>query len=148
MLIMTKSSRPCFIVANWKMNKTVDQALAFIDTITPIASKSTSQVLVAVPFTAIKPATEKAAGTKIIIGAQNMNDATEGAYTGEVSAIMLKDVGARFVILGHSERRRLFQESNEFINRKVKRALQSGIQPLLCIGETFEERQAGQTEEV
>lgn len=145
---MAKKPRPCIIAGNWKMYKTIDQTLSFIDQIAPIAEKSSCQVFLAVPFTAIKQASEHAQGTKIIIGAQNMNDATEGAFTGEVAALMLKDAGAQFVILGHSERRAIFHETNDFINRKVKRALASDLQAILCIGETFEERQNKQTEEV
>src|SRR5690349_21610516 len=120
---MTDGSRPCVIVANWKMYKTIDQALSFIDDIAPIAASSNCLVWLAVPFTAIKACADRAKGTKVVIGAQNMNDAQEGAFTGEVAALMLKDAGASFVILGHSERRRIFLETNEFINRKVKRAL-------------------------
>lgn len=145
---MTDTIRPCVICGNWKMYKTIDQALEFIDQIAPQAETVDCEVLLAVPFTAIKSAADKAKSTKVIIGAQNMNDATEGAFTGEVAASMLKDAGAQFVIVGHSERRRVFSESNAFINRKVKRALASGIRPLLCIGETYDERENKQTEQV
>lgn len=130
------------------MYKTIDEALAFIDKIAPIAAVDGSSVFLAVPFTAIKSAADKATGSPIVIGAQNMNDASEGAFTGEVAASMLKDAGASFVLLGHSERRRIFKEDNGFINRKVKRALHSSLQPIVCVGETFEEREAGKTEEV
>ncbi|MBS0634351.1 MAG: triose-phosphate isomerase [Verrucomicrobia bacterium] len=136
------------LVGNWKMYKTLDQAEAFIDQIAPIAKESGNKIMLAVPYTAIKTLVERAKGTNIVIGAQNMNDASEGAFTGEVAALMLKDVGAEFVLLGHSERRQLFGETNAFINRKVHRALESGIMPLLCVGETYEERQGNQTEEV
>lgn len=142
------AKRARMIVANWKMYKTIDQALEFIDTIAPIAQNSSYEILLAVPFTAIQAAAEKAKGTKVIIGAQNMNDASEGAFTGEVAGVMIKDAGAKFVILGHSERRTYFHESNDFINRKVKRALQSGLQPIVCIGETFEQRQNEQAHDV
>lgn len=142
------ASRPCLIVGNWKMYKTIEQALEFIDSIVPIAEKASCQVMLAVPFTAIKAAAEKTQGTKIIIGAQNMNDASEGAFTGEVAAAMLKDAGASFVIIGHSERRTLFHEDNAMVNRKVLRALESGLQPLLCVGETYDERQENKTEEL
>ena len=110
--------------------------------------KKPLEVLLAVPFTAIKSSKDHAEGSSIHIGAQNMNDATSGAFTGEVAADMLKDAGAEFVLLGHSERRKFFLESNEFINRKVLRALESDLQPLLCIGETFSEREENKTEEV
>ncbi|MBS0655778.1 MAG: triose-phosphate isomerase, partial [Verrucomicrobia bacterium] len=97
---------------------------------------------------AIQAAKQRAQDTPVIIGAQNMNDASEGAFTGEVAGQMLKDAGASFVILGHSERRRYFQESNEFINRKVKRALECGLQPVLCVGESYEDHQNNLVHEV
>ena len=136
------------IVGNWKMYKTIDQAFAFIDQIAPLVTSDHCRVMLAVPFTAIHAVADKAKGTKLIIGAQNMNDASEGAFTGEVSASMLKDAGASFVLLGHSERRTYFSENNEFINRKLKRALSSGLQPILCIGETRQEHDQQQTQDV
>ena len=145
---MKKSDRPCYIVGNWKMYKTRDEALRFIDKIAPLADSANCQVLLAVPFTAIDACAKRATGSKIIIGAQNMNDATEGAFTGEIAASMLKDAGANFVILGHSERRKIFGETNAFINRKVKRAIASDLKALLCIGETYDERQKEETEAV
>lgn len=145
---MKKSDRPCLIAGNWKMYKTIEQALHFIETLAPTCETASCEVMLAVPFTALKAASDLASSTKIIIGAQNMNDATEGAFTGEIAAEMIKDAGAKFVLLGHSERRRLFSETNSFINRKVKRALASNLRPLLCIGETFEEREEGKTEAV
>jgi triosephosphate isomerase (TIM) len=145
---MTDSLRQCVIVGNWKMYKTIEEALSFAGDILPEVDKADCLVIVAVPFTAIKPLADKVKGSKLEIAAQNMNDATEGAFTGEVSAVMLKDAGASYVILGHSERRRFFHETNDFINRKVKKALQSKLKPILCIGETYEEREAKQTEAV
>ena len=141
-------SRPYIIVGNWKMYKTIDQALSFIDEIATFADSARCQVWLAVPFTAIKSCSDRVKGTKILIGAQNMNDAKEGAFTGEVAASMLRDAGADFVILGHSERRKVFAESDEFINCKVKRAIESNLKFILCIGETFDEREQGKTEEV
>jgi triosephosphate isomerase (TIM) len=145
---MAKQARQCLIVGNWKMYKTIDEAVAFIEQIAPLAEKSSCKVMLAVPFTAIKTLSDKAAGTNIIIGAQNMNDAKEGAFTGEVAASMLKNAGAQFVLIGHSERRQLFHEDNAFINRKVLRAIETGLNPLLCVGESFDERQENKTEEV
>lgn len=143
-------SRPCTIVGNWKMYKTADETIQFIEALLPLIQNipTNVRVLLAPPFTAIHPAVEKAKGSSIVIGAQNMNDASEGAFTGEVAALMLKDVGAQFVILGHSERRRIFGEDNSFVNRKVLQALDEGLQPIVCIGETLEEREANQTEQV
>lgn len=143
-------TRSIVIAGNWKMYKTVDEALNFIKILAPLIGRSQARVYLAVPFTAIQPTVELVNKLKapLIIGAQNMNDASEGAFTGEIAARMLKGVGAQFVILGHSERRRIFNESNEFINKKVKRALEEGIQPILCVGETQEERAEGMTEGV
>lgn len=133
------------VVGNWKMYKTVSESVEFVKTLAPLIEGSQAEVWLAVPYTAIAPTAEVAEG--IVIGAQNMNDATEGAFTGEIAARMLLDVGARFVVLGHSERRHVFGEGNDFIRRKLERALSSGLRPILCVGETLEEREAGQTEE-
>ncbi len=141
-------TRPVVITGNWKMHKTIEEALAFVKGLIPKVAASPVKVCLAVPFTAIKPVAELLQGTNIAIGAQNMNDASEGAFTGEVAGTMLKEAGAQFVLLGHSERRRIFHESNAFINRKVKRALQDGLQPVLCIGETLQEHEADQRDEV
>jgi hypothetical protein len=94
------ATRPTLIIGNWKMYKTIEQALEYIEKIAPVAEKSQASCMLAVPYTAIKSCAEKAEGTKVIIGAQNMNDAMEGAFTGEVAAVMLKEAGARFVLIG------------------------------------------------
>lgn len=143
-----KSARPRVIAGNWKMNKTVEEALAFVRDLLPQIEGNAGDVLLAVPFTAIYPLAQAAEGSRLLIGAQNMNDASEGAYTGEVAALMLIDAGAKFVLLGHSERRHLFGESDEWIHKKVVRAVKDGIAPLLCIGETLLERGDGRTKEV
>lgn len=142
---MASSERPIVIAGNWKMYHTIDTSLAFLKDLIPMVREETCRILLAVPFTAIKPMAEAAQDSNVIIGAQNMHSASEGAFTGEIAAKMLKEVGARFVILGHSERRLLFKESNEFINAKVKRALVDGLQPILCIGETAQEHRDGDT---
>lgn len=129
------------------MYKTIDQTADFIKAIVPLVSDNPVEIFLAVPFTAIQTAAQAALGTKLVIGAQNMNDATEGAFTGEIAATMLKDAGAQFVLLGHSERRRYFHEDDALINRKVKRALSSSLRPILCVGETLTEREEGTTEE-
>lgn len=136
------------IAGNWKMFKTVAEARSFLTAFIPLVEGSSAQVLFAVPFTALHAAVQAVAGSKIVIGAQNMHDAKEGAFTGEISSSMLKEAGAQFVLLGHSERRAIFHESNEFIQRKVKSALAAGIKVILCIGESESEREAGKTEEV
>jgi len=130
------------------MYKTIEEALAFIEKIKPLSEQTPAKVMLAVPYTAIAASAEKAAGSHIVIGAQNMNDASLGAFTGEVAAVMLAEAGAGFVLLGHSERRKIFGETNEFINRKIERAIASSLKFILCIGETFEERESGKTEEV
>jgi triosephosphate isomerase len=130
------------------MHKTVREATSFIRALIPLVSNPPNKTYLAVPFTDISAAVDLCRNTSIVIGAQNMHDAIEGAFTGEIAGKMLKEAGAQFVILGHSERRRLFGESNDFINRKVKRALQEGLTPLLCIGELEEEREKGRTEKV
>lgn len=136
------------ITGNWKMHKTVDEALEFVKTLAPLVEGSQARVGLAVPFTAILAVATLVdhLGLPLAVGAQNMHDHEEGAFTGEVSAGMLKDVGADFVILGHSERRQHFHESDAFINRKVKRALEAKLEVILCVGETLEERE-GQKEE-
>lgn len=138
-------NRPKMIVGNWKMYKTIGETVDFVKGLASLAAKSSASVGLAVPFTSLKGASDAAQGTNIKIGAQNMHDAVEGAFTGEVSSRMIRDVGAHFVILGHSERRLLFHESSDWINRKVKRAIQDGLVALVCVGETLQEYQQGNT---
>lgn len=140
--------REVIIAGNWKMYKDRREGKDFLSKFASAVSDAPHTVYLAPPFPLIAFLSRQAEGTNLLIGAQNMHDAEEGAYTGEVSAKMLLDAGAEFVILGHSERRRCFGEDNAFINRKVKRALESGLRPIVCIGETEEERSCGKTEEV
>ena len=137
-----------WIAANWKMYKTIGETKEFISALTPQIHGAKARVLIAPPFTAIAAAAAAAKGSSIHIGAQNMSDAHEGAFTGEISGKMVRDAGASFVILGHSERRHLFGETNALIHRKVKRAVEEGLTPLLCIGETEDQREKGHTERV
>jgi triosephosphate isomerase (TIM) len=136
------------IVGNWKMYKTIGESVAFVEKLLPIANRSTSQVMLAVPFTALERTATAARGSQLLIGAQNMHDAPEGAFTGEISAKMIVDAGGRFVLLGHSERRALFHESDDFINRKVKSALAAGLRPILCVGESLQEHESGRSQAV
>lgn len=145
---MANAERPIVIVGNWKMYQTIDKSLAFLVDLIPLVRDATCKIYLAVPFTSIAPMVQQAKDTNIVIGAQNMHNAVEGAFTGEIAAKMLLEAGAKFVILGHSERRRLFNEDNAFINAKVKRALTEGLQPILCIGENAQEREEGKTAEV
>ena len=141
-------ARSKIVVGNWKMYKTIEEGVAFITSLIPLIADAKVEVRLAVPFTLIAKAKEAAKGSKILIGAQNMHDASEGSFTGEIAASMLLDAGAEFVILGHSERRHLFGEDNAFIHKKMVRAVTDDLQPILCIGETEKERQEGRAVEV
>lgn len=142
---MEHPHRPKMIIGNWKMHKTIVEARTFVSGLAVAASHCPVQVGLAVPFTMIAPAAEAARGTTVMIGAQNVHEAPDGAFTGEISCQMLKDAGASFVIIGHSERRQLFHEDSSWINRKVKSALNDGLRTILCIGETLEQHQADKT---
>lgn len=141
-------SRPTVIAGNWKMYKTIFEAQVFVKVLAPLIKGCSAKVWLAVPFTAIQAAAIFAQGTSIVIGAQNVNDAEEGAFTGEISCRMLKEAGAAFVIIGHSERRQLFREDDAWINRKLKQILKDGLKPIVCIGETLDQYQAGKGKEV
>lgn len=149
---MALEGRRKIVAGNWKMHKSIGEALSFvkdlIERFSGLPRPSRIEVFLSVPFTALHPVASYAATSPLVIGAQNMHDAAEGAYTGEISAAQLVDAGARFVLLGHSERRALFSEDDAFVGRKLQRALSTGLQPILCIGESLEEREAGRTEQV
>ncbi len=136
------------IVGNWKMHKTIAETIQFIDELSATVYGSNNSVFLAVPFTALASAAIAAEDSKIIIGAQNLNEQPSGAYTGEISAAMVKDAGAEFVILGHSERRQIYHESNIVIHEKIKQALAHKLQPIICVGETREQREHDETESV
>jgi triosephosphate isomerase len=139
-----------FIIAgNWKMHRTVDEAVNLGSELVPLVSDvQNADVVLCPPFTALAPLGEALKGSGVYLGAQNMHYEGEGAFTGEVSARMLLPLGVSHVILGHSERRQYFSETDEFINSKVKAALGSGLVPILCVGELLEERESGAMEEV
>lgn len=141
-------AREIVVIGNWKMYKTSREATDYIEQLLPKIEGCKTRVCLAVPYTSIASASACARQSKLEIGAQNMNDAREGAFTGEVAALMLKEAGAGFVLLGHSERRRIFGETDELVHRKVVRALQDDLTAVLCIGETLEEYEEGKTEEV
>lgn len=138
------------VAGNWKMNMNLSGTIELISAIKKELSKSESktEVIVCPPFTSLETAVTLVKGSSIKAGAQNMHYENDGAFTGEISADMLKSVGCEYVILGHSERRTLFGESDEMINKKVKKALSSGLKPIFCVGETLEEREKGLTEKV
>jgi|UniRef100_UPI00404A3A6D triosephosphate isomerase (TIM) len=138
--------RKKFIAGNWKMNKTPADAEALVgEIIIEIGRQTEVDVLVCPPFTALESVGRKLEGSNIKIGAQNMHFETNGAFTGEVSAPMLRDLFVTHVILGHSERRALFGENDGFINQKVLTAIKNQLRPILCVGETLAEREAGDT---
>jgi len=137
------------IAGNWKMYKTQAEARAYFAALAPLVAFSTHcDIIVAPPFTALAASVEAARGTAISIASQDMHGEPEGAYTGEVSGAMLVEVGCRAVIIGHSERRQFFGETDESVNWKVKAALAAGLTPIMCVGELLAEREAGKTEEV
>src|SRR5258708_29515257 len=137
------------IAGNWKMYKTLADTRAFFSSILPlVASAKHCDIVVAPPFTAISTAFESAKGSAVAIAGQNVSWSKEGAFTGEVSAHMLAEAGCRYVIIGHSERRKLFRETDDNVAKKTLIALESGLTPIVCLGETQEDRDAGLTEEV
>lgn len=132
-----------FIAGNWKMNKTIADALAFAEEFKKIYTKSDVRVAVAAPFLQLKDLKKAFEGTGIGVAAQNMHWEDNGAFTGEISAPMLKEIGVDYCIIGHSERRQYFGETDETVNKKVAKALKEGILPILCVGESLEVREAG-----
>ena len=136
------------IAGNWKMNMLPDETIKMIEELTPMIKGTQSEVILCVPFTDLFYALLTAQNTNIKIGAQNMHWEENGAYTGEVSAKMLKSIGVEYVILGHSERRQYFNETDETVNKKLKKAFEVGLKPILCVGETLEERENGKAIEI
>ena len=137
------------IAGNWKMNMTPSEAREFIKNLAPnVAGKDACDIVLCVPYVDIATAVEAAKGTNIHIGAENVHFEEKGAYTGEVSAAMLKEIGTEYVIIGHSERRQYFGETDETVNLRTKAALKAGFKAIVCLGEVKEERLAGITDEV
>lgn len=137
------------IAGNWKMNKTNQEAVEMLTELKELVKGVEGvKIVIGAPFTALSDAVKAVAGTNIEIAAENVYPKSSGAYTGEISPEMLKAIGVKYVIIGHSERREYFKECNQFINEKVKAVLNAGMTPILCIGEKLEERESGKTAEV
>ncbi|MBQ9659375.1 MAG: triose-phosphate isomerase [Clostridia bacterium] len=136
------------IAGNWKMNMLPNEAIEFIQNLEKQVKDTQNEVVLCVPYTDIFYSILNAQGTNIKIGAQNMHWETTGAYTGEISAEMLKSVGVEYVIIGHSERRQYFAETDETVNKKLKKALEVGLNPIVCVGETLEQRENGEATKV
>ena len=137
------------IAGNWKMYKTISEAIALVQELSgAVAGATGREIVICPPFTALAAVKPALAGTNIKLGAQNLNWDPQGAFTGEISAPMLKDVGCDYVIIGHSERRQYFAETDENVSRKLKAALAAGLIPIVCVGESLSEREAGITSSV
>ena len=141
--------RKKIIAGNWKMNKTVAESIELVEELQRLHADQTAvDVVVCPPYTSLKSVSDILSNTQIHVGSQNISAEDSGAYTGEISHEMLKELYVRYVIIGHSERREYFQESDDLINRKVLKALEKNLKPILCVGESLEQRESGITEEV
>ena len=136
------------IAGNWKMNKLPNEAMEFIEGIAPLIKDTNHEVILCVPYIDLFYSLLTVQGTNIKIGAQNMHYEESGAYTGEISAEMLKSINVEYVIIGHSERRQYYNETDESVSLKVKKALEVGLKPIMCVGETLEQRENNETEKV
>ena len=136
------------IAGNWKMNMLPNEAIKFIEELTPLVKDTENEVILCVPYTDLFYALLTVQGTNIKIGAQNMHFEEKGAYTGEVSGEMLKVINVEYVIIGHSERRQYFNETDETVNKKIKSAFKYGLKPIVCVGETIEQREAGKAVDI
>lgn len=145
---MKKDIRRAIIAGNWKMNKTRPEAKELIEAMKPLVKDAGCEVVICVPYTNLETAVELTKGTNIKVGAENCHFAKSGAYTGEISADMLTEIGVEYVVLGHSERRQYFGETDETVNKRTKAALEAGLKPIVCVGELLWERECGITEEV
>jgi triosephosphate isomerase len=140
--------RKPIIAGNWKMNNTISESLALIDEIKKHSLNENVEAVVCVPFTSLNEVKKALENTDIKLGAQNLHWEESGAYTGEISPLMLREIGIDYCIIGHSERRQYFNETDETVNKKIKTALKHNIKPIVCVGETLEEREAGHEEKI
>ncbi len=138
-------ARRKIVAGNWKMNMTPSEAVKLAEELKPLVASDTVDVVYCVPAIDIVPVVEAVKGTNVAVGAENMYFEEKGAYTGEISAAMLVDAGVKYVIIGHSERRDYFKEDDALLNKKVKKAFEAGLTPILCCGETLEQREMGVT---
>ena len=143
---MNKATRKAVIAGNWKMNKTPSEAAALINEMKPLVKDAACGVVLCVPFIDIPAAVEAANGSNIEIGAENVHFKASGAYTGEISADMLKEAGVKYVVVGHSERRQYFGETDQTVNLRALAAVNAGLTAIICVGETLEQRELGYTE--
>lgn len=140
--------RKPIIAGNWKMHKTINEAISFIEELRPLVQDSKCEVVVCPTFLSLPAVVEACKNTNIMVGAQNMHFEEQGAFTGEVSPSMLTELGVKYVIIGHSERRQYFNETDDTVNKKLKAAFNNSLIPILCVGESLNERESGITEEV
>ena len=145
---MDKAKRKAVIAGNWKMNKTAAEAAQLIDQLIPAVKDASCEVVICTPYTDLVTAVEKTRGTNIHVGAENVHFEASGAYTGEVSAEMLTDLGVEYVIVGHSERRQYFAETDQTVNKRARAALNAGLKTIICVGESLQQREEGVTEEL
>ena len=145
---MDKTKRKAIIAGNWKMNKTPSEAKELLTAIIPAVKDADCEVIACVPYVDLSVALEVTEGTNVKIGAENCHWAESGAFTGEISTGMLKEMGVEYVVLGHSERRQYFGETDETVNKRTKAALAAGLKPIVCVGELLWERECDITEEV
>ena len=142
---MDKAKRKAIIAGNWKMNKTASEAAKLVDELIPAVKDASCEVVICTPFTDLVTAVEKTKGTNIHVGAENVHFEKSGAFTGEISADMLVDLGVEYVIVGHSERRQYFAETDQTVNKRALAALNAGLKVIICVGESLEQREMGLT---
>jgi len=146
--IMDKAKRKAIIAGNWKMNKTATEAAQLVDELIPAVQDASCEVVICTPYTDLVTAVAKTKGTNIHVGAENVHFEASGAFTGEISAAMLVDLGVEYVIVGHSERRQYFAETDQTVNKRTLAALNAGLKAIVCVGESLQQREEGVTEEL